>query len=274
MSDLMELLLENNDRATGKALRAYDKAVRKLKKRQLKFKGCPMVFGADEVAEILEKRLNRQLEKIDLSDNDQYQKAKLAIESWQPSIYPQDMASLQSCGLIQNILLSLLPQCRKKQQLVKICERYQTHLQAEIDKEKAACSFPDNGKTSPKTLISDVTVESKQRISLPESLPSDPSFSLEMAIKKQAAVTELQKSLQTRKPVYMQLQDFDQAFSKHQPLIEKNRDSAAMTFLKGIATLLSGGLAIVLGIWRSKGDGATEEIKKVLSPTPQSTVGD
>src|SRR5262245_34445403 len=89
MTDLVKLLLDNDENSGIKALHFYNKAMRHLRKR-LKSKEGSTIIGADEISEILERHFNRELSKMKLSDLDQYQKIKTSIEEWQPRLKPKE----------------------------------------------------------------------------------------------------------------------------------------------------------------------------------------
>ena len=101
---------------------------------------------------------------------------------------------------------------------------------------------------------------------------SNGSDSLNAAIKKYAAVNMMVSALTTPQPVDQQLQSFKQTFQSQSRIIEKDRDSWGMKFMKGVATVLSLGIAWACGIWNVKGQQAAEKITEALKP-PASTPG-
>lgn len=263
MTDLLKMLLDDHEGSATQALHLYNKGIRRLKGKS-KFQKGSAVIGADEVSAILERRLIRELDKMNLAELDQYQKVKTAIEEWRPRLQPKAQAALQACGLIQNILLSLLPQLLKKQRLLLVCQQYKEHLQQVIDKEEQALAAV-RGESQAKPAPTDRSMSDLTQIVHSPCLPKTPlPESLQIATQKYHAVTDMQKTLQTSRPVYRQLQDFENSFSKHQQAIKKSRDSMTMIFLKGVITILSGGLAVILGLWRSQGDKTARDIHQSL----------
>ncbi len=62
-----------------------------------------------------------------------------------------------------------------------------------------------------------------------------------------------------------QLEAFRAVFKQKRALIETRRDTAAMCFLKAVATFFSIGLAYVFGIWKVRG---AEEMKQMAAMLP------
>ena len=103
----------------------------------------------------------------------------------------------------------------------------------------------------------------------PSRYIQDPDKPLDRALQKYQAVSQLEAALATPvKSATEQVKDFNQVFKVQRPLLEKDRDSLAMKFLKGVATVLSLGIAWGLGIWGIKGKVAAEKIQQVLE-TPK-----
>ena len=92
---------------------------------------------------------------------------------------------------------------------------------------------------------------------------SNGSNSLNAAIKKYAAVNTMESTLNTPQPVHQQLQRFKQTYQLQSKIIEKDRDSWGMKFMKGVATVLSLGIAWACGIWNVKGQQASERLRKL-----------
>jgi len=67
---------------------------------------------------------------------------------------------------------------------------------------------------------------------------------------------------------YQQLQNFKHIFQSQRKIIEKDRDSWGMKFIKGVATVLSLGIAWACGIWNVKGQQAAQKMDQALLPPP------
>ena len=182
-----------------------------------------------------------------------------------------------------------MPQARQKQELQVICQDYKAHLKEEIvselkekhpqeyaqftaNKKIKGVPLPDSGK-----LPQQVTQAGKNMDRFVADHPqgiSNGSESLNAAIKKYAAVNTMASTLNTPQPVHQQLQSFKQTFQSQSKIIEKDRDSWGMKFMKGVATVLSLGIAWACGIWNVKGQQASEKITETLKPpAPISGLG-
>ena len=103
----------------------------------------------------------------------------------------------------------------------------------------------------------------------PSRYIQNPDKPLDLALQKYQAVSQLEATLATPvKSATEQVKDFNQVFKVQRSLLEKDRDSLAMKFLKGVATVLSLGIAWGLGIWGIKGKVAAEKVQQVLE-TPK-----
>ena len=187
----------------------------------------------------------------------------------------------QKGQLVRKVLLDALPQARQKQQLQVICQDYKAHLKEDIvselkdkhpqeyaqftaNKKIKGVPLPDSGK-----LPQQVTQAGKNMDRFvadhPQGIPNG-SDSLNAAIKKYAAVNTMASTLTTPQPVDQQLQSFKQTFQSQSKIIEKDRDGWGMKFIKGVATVLSLGIAWACGIWNVKGQQAAEKMTEALQP--------
>ena len=91
-----------------------------------------------------------------------------------------------------------------------------------------------------------------------------------LVVQKYQAISALQATLNTPvKSVTEQMKDFRAEFKIQRPVIEQDRDSWAMKFAKGVATVLSLGAAWLCGIWNVKGQEAAGELQTTLDkPLP------
>ena len=64
------------------------------------------------------------------------------------------------------------------------------------------------------------------------------------------------------------ISEFKKSFRAHKETLQERRDNAGMTFLKGVATVLTLGLAMLSNLWKTKGDELTENMEKTISPLP------
>ncbi len=94
--------------------------------------------------------------------------------------------------------------------------------------------------------------------------------SLNTAIKKYAVVSALQKTLIQPKPLPTQLADFHWRFHEQRTILNKNRDTALIKFVKGIVTLFSAGMAVAAGIWSVKGKIFGNQLHSTLKKPMES----
>ena len=179
--------------------------------------------------------------RVNLTDTQHLMPCLAAIEDWQPD---------QKGQVVRKVLLNVLPQARQKQELQVICQDYKAHLKEEIvgelqekhpqeyaqftaNKKIKGVPLPDSGK-----LPQQVTQAGKNMDRFVADHPqgiSNGSDSLNAAIKKYAAVNTMESALNIPQPVYQQLQGFKQTFQSQSKVIEKDRDSWGMKFMKGVA---------------------------------------
>ncbi len=87
------------------------------------------------------------------------------------------------------------------------------------------------------------------------------------------AVRRLETTLENPiKPVTKQIQEFSQRFKAERVVVEKNPDSAAVQFIKNVLNTLSRGWILKLGFWRERGQEASSQIQKTLTPPAAPTL--
>ncbi len=222
--------------------------------------------------------LTQHCDKSDLLDPVKYEALSLSVQRW----CPWEVESQISSQLARQLLISMLPQARKKQQLLQICGQFKSHLAADIEsglkdqypkiyaeyKAQTPQSFggPTLPTGKPTTLSFDPCRPLDRILNESASELKKPSDSLSGAITHYRIVRQLEEKLQNPiKPVDRQLQDFRQEFSRQKPVIEKNPDSAAVQFIKRVVNTLSKGLMQKLGFWQVKGQAAAQKIADKLA---------
>ncbi len=226
----------------------------------------------------LAARLTRLLDKVDLTNKAHYDTLRNAIHRWCPWQPNQQ----QSCVQVQQTLLALLPVARQKQELRQLCQEYRNHLAVEIEKEAKADSeqnyfVSSNSRTllfgaPPINERAQVTRVNDSRPPV-EKLTSEPTRTIvkpdkpsSLAVQKYQAVSALQATLSTPvKSAPEQLKDFRVQYKQQREVIEQDRDSWAMKFVKGVATVFSFGIAWACGIWNVKGKETTKGLQTVLT---------
>ncbi len=115
------------------------------------------------------------------------------------------------------------------------------------------------GVTDARTPVEKLTAEPTRTMGKPDQSPP-------LVVQKYQAVSALQATLSTPvKSAPEQLKDFREQFKKQREVIEQGRDSLAMKFVKGVATVLSVGIAWACGIWNIKGKEAAKGLQTVLN---------
>lgn len=229
--------------------------------------------------QLLAVSFTHALAAISLEDSKIYDTLVQAAERWCPW-----QVEVQPFGrLMQQVLLSVLPDARRKQELIALCSDYKEHLSKEIDSQLSS-AYPqvhtnyqkaesrlfgappfENGEKRALSIDSECQLL-ERFVAEKASKLSQPSRALTGAIQKYQAVSTLESALKTPiKPAAVQLADFRQAFLTQQAVIIQDRDSWAIKFAKGVATFFSLGLAAFLGIWSVKGQTAANEMTRVLS---------
>jgi len=152
---------------------------------------------------------------------------------------------------------------KKVKQLKPICQTYLEHLASTIqayikkNKEELLNDFP---KEKGASLVAWINQNAGK---LP-SKKSDNPFNL--AVEKYLAVNALYNGLEKNDAMSSKkLQSFTQLLGEKKKLLNTRRDSAGMTFLKGLASVLSLGIAALCGLWKPKGKKTLNEMQTVLS---------
>jgi hypothetical protein len=266
-------LLAADPRADKRAVALYRKAIRRAQRRCKKSdlsENDSDWLGADAVAEQLEWLLRGACYFVDCRDGAAYQRLNQAILNWQPAT--TDQRVLIACGMVQNGLLSLLPQLQQKQRLEHLCEQYEIHL-ARAASEEAQTSPPP----SPEHLAASMDLPLSVQALVTHSRSPSPavsefgavSDSLYLIQEKQASVNRMRQVWTTRQDLSTQYRNFQTAFQQERRVLEKDRDSKTMIFVKAVLTILSFGLAAICGIWSIKGEQMGKQIDQVLeTPGP------
>lgn len=270
MSQLIEQFLKTHQRCTGlrsimnisteldqEAISIYYQAETEMEWRLIKEK----TFNVNQKNKIfytaLSARLSQLLAETDLLNSDHYETLTHAIKNW----CPWQVKEQKNCLYLQDTLLKLLPLARKKQEIDQLCQEYQHHLKSEIENEmqdhhKQAYGVYSNNQSA----LFKWAAESHPYI-------KNPHIKLSKALQKYQAVSELRNALMTpSQSANEQLQNFQQIFTAKRQILEKDRDSHAMKFAKGIVTLLSLGVAWFLGVWDVEGKMTTEKMQNILEP--------
>ena len=150
---------------------------------------------------------------------------------------------------------------------------YRNHLAVEVEKEakndseqnytvstqKRTLLFgapPVNERAQVK-MVTDSRPSVEKLVMGPTRAVGKPDQPLSLTVQKYQAVSALQATLSTPvKSAPEQMKDFRAQFKIQRPVIEQDRDSWAMKFAKGVATVLSLGVAWLCGIWNVKGQEA------------------
>lgn len=249
------------------------------------------IFDADRQKKffnkILSARLSQLLTETDLLNTVRYDTLTHAIKNW----CPWQEVEQRTCLYVKSMLLKLLPAVQKNQQLDLLCLRYQRHLKTEIEQQAQehhhqAYFVCSNSKTAlfgapPLANRAQIKLVRDQRSPI-EKMASEsnryienPNTELHGALQKYQVISQLRDALAT--PIQSasgQIKNFERLFTAQRQVIEKDRDSYGTKFVKGIVTVLSLGIAWLLGVWDVEGETTTENIKNVLDrplPIPHST---
>ena len=231
----------------------------------------------------LAARLTPLLAKTDLLNAANYSSLREAIRRW----CPWQAGKQQACIQVQKVLLTLLPAAQQKQQLSVLCQEYKAHLTTEIEKqvkndhEQAylACS---NSRTvlcgaepianRPQIkVVTDKRSPVERLAAEPSRYIQNPDKPLALALQKYQTVSQLEATLATPvKSATEQVKDFNQVFKAQRSLLEKDRDSLAMKFMKGVAPCYHW---VLPGAWVSGGLKAKPPLTKVqeVLETPKVT---
>lgn len=226
--------------------------------------------------------LTRLLDKVDLLNITQYTTLGNAIRRW----CPWQSGQQQACLELQKTLLTLLPVARQKQELRQLCQDYRNHLAVEVEKEakndseqhytvstqKGTLLFgapPVNERAQIK-MVTDSRPSIEKWVAEPTRAIGKSDQPSSLAVQKYQAVSALQATLTTPvKSATEQMKDFRAEFKTKRKVIEQDRDTWAMKFAKGVATVLSLGVAWLCGIWNVKGQEAAGGLQTTLDkPLP------
>ncbi|MBS0349731.1 MAG: hypothetical protein JSR33_00850 [Proteobacteria bacterium] len=228
----------------------------------------------DKLKHGVQARVTAELDSVNLHDLHQFKHIQRLIIEWNPN---KSHDNFRACDAVKKALMTCLIDARKKQQLQRSCQEYKAHLAADIRSELTN-EFPNVSRQygfnlpepttsykkplrpieKPSTLDHFLTHEAK-------SLPLNQHEGLQKAIKKYEAVTTLQQSLTTAKPAPAQVHEFKQTLQQRKPILEDHRDSKAVRFLKGVAAVLTLGVAALCGIFSVKGEEASKNMQKVIN---------
>ena len=265
----------------------YDQAWANVQQRLRNKKNIPASRQNSLLIDELKISLTKLLDQSDLLDPVKFEALDLSIQRW----CPWEVESQISGQLVRQLLISMLPQARKKQQLLQICHQFKSHLVTDIEtglkdqhpkvyaKYRAQETQNFGGPiycTGLPLQLNFVPCRPMDRfIDEKAQELKKPSQPLTCAIDNYRAVRQLEKTLQhPLKSVDRQLQDFSQEFSKQKPVIEKNPDSAAVQFIKRIVNTLSKGLIEKWGIWKVIGQAAAQKMGDTLAiPLSPGTKG-
>jgi hypothetical protein len=204
----------------------------------------------------IDRRVTAELAGAKLTNRPQYHALVKAVAAWQPITHELDGRSAQ---IIRQAVITALPIVRQKQELQIICQDYKAHLKAEIEAEllsnhpqeykKYAGNRPMKGIPLPHSgkLPTPMIQSGKNMDRLVDNHPDGilkGSDSLNSAIQKYAAIQNMARTLTTPHPVENQIKHFKQAFQSQRAVIEKDRDSWGMKFVKAVTTVLSLGVAV------------------------------
>lgn len=225
----------------------------------------------------LTARLTPLLAKTDLLNADNYRNLREAVRRW----CPWQAGKQQACLQVQKVLLTLLPAAQQKQQLSVLCQKYKAHLTTEIEKQvkndhQQSYLVCSNGRTvlfgadpianHPQIKVVTDTRSPVERLAAePSRYIQNPDKPLALALQKYQTVSQLEATLSTPvKSATEQVKDFNRVFKAQRACLEKDRDSLAMKFMKGVATVLSLGIAWGLGIWGTQGKETSDKVQAVL----------
>ncbi len=231
---------------------------------------------------VLAVHLTRLLDKVDLVNITHYSTLGNAIRRW----CPWQSGQQQACLEVQKILLTLLPVARQKQELKQLCQDYRNHLAVEVEKEAKNDSeqhytvstqrgtllfgAPPVNERAQVKMVTDSRPSVEKLVAEPTRAIGKPDQPPSLAVQKYQAVSALQATLNTPvKSAPEQMKDFRAQFKIQRPVIEQDRDGWAMKFAKGVATVLSLGVAWLCGIWNVKGQEAAGDLQTTLDkPLP------
>ncbi len=227
-------------------------------------------------ATVLAKKITEDLETIDWMAQHNCDDIVRALNAWQ---FSTDDPDFKQCQVVRELLIKLVPIAPKKQKLLALCQEYKLYLKADIEKrlqrdhpliyEHYTSNRRDIASTPPSsgpmpTLIIKPGKNMERFIARNREGLRRGNKSLNTAIKKYAAVSALEKTLLQPKPLPTQVADFHWKLHEHRSILNKDRDTALLKFVKGIATLFSAGIVVAAGIWRVKGKTFSNQLHSTL----------
>lgn len=200
----------------------------------------------DKENQAIKKRVISELELANLSNDQQFNAMILAIKAWHQSKTARSVE--RQCQKIRQILISVAPKIIQKQKLLRICNDYKAYLKKDIEAQ----------------LCLDHSQDMEQFVADYSQGMSKGSQRLNATITKYIAISSMYSALITPYRIETQITQFKREFLSNRSIIEKNRDSQTIKFVKKIVTILSLGIAHALGIWNVHGKKVSENIKTVL----------
>jgi hypothetical protein len=270
---------EGNFSLDEAAIQCYAQATAEIQKRQRHQTNLNPAATEQTLRKTLAAISTNALCDVDLRDFSAYCTFTKTVQRWRP----RQKKAQQAGQYIRQILLELLPAIRKKQQLETLCRDYKNHLTKTIETglkseypdiyrqyqqaEPRMFGAPPDEDGQPCLHKVPTTFQRIDRLVTEKAAQMKKSSpELEAAIQKYQAVATLEATLQV--PIYSvktQLTHFSREFETQQTVIAKDRDSLAIKFVKGLATILSLGFAGLLGIWGVRGKTAANDMTQVLS---------
>ncbi|QBR84947.1 hypothetical protein E3983_11650 [Legionella israelensis] len=166
-----------------------------------------------------------------------------------------------------------------------LCDSYLSYLEKIIKdhiKEKNQKLFNNMFSSPEEEEGNNIEMKEKASISLSEALTNlnekdntdlntlkNDDFCFKLACNKYDTVKEMKDILNDdKKPSAKKLSDFKHTFNANRDLLNKRRDNAGTTFLKGVATVLSLGFVLLLykNFWKPESQKTAEQIDLVLRP--------
>lgn len=216
-------------------------------------------------AAVLSKKITEDLEAIDWMVQHNCDDIVRALNAWQ---FSTDDPAFKQCQAVREVLIKLVPIAPKKQKLLALCQEYKLYLKADIEKRlqrdhplvyehytahRRDIASPPPGAGLMPILIIKPGKNMERFIARNRGGLRRGKKSLNTAIKKYAVVSALEKTLIQPKPLPTQLADFHWKFHEQRAILNKDRDTALLKFVKGIVTLFSAGIAVAAGMWSVKG---------------------
>ena len=281
MSKLIQSLVENNfDHLKSEAQRIFQASSDQMRLSRQGFAQNYRIT-VQQITEGIAARVTDELDKVNLLDHSVYRQVEIAIQSWN---LVTDEEHFSKYRLVRQALETLLPPAQTKQKLQFRCSEYRDYLKRKIESQLASDHPVEYQQySSDRTVI--VTSHNQSRRCVVKANNMDYFLAHEeknllsgdqfkKLVRKYESITTLQNTLTTSKPATMQLSDFKQAFPQTGSVIEKSRDNAGAIFLKAVLTLVTFGVAALLGIWGVNGQKTAKTLATDLDttlPTPRPT---